>query len=192
MTFNEVNSPSHTSLFFQMGVSPSLQAWKGWKWMCESLSRVRLFETPWTAAHQAPLSMEFPRHKYWSLLPFPSPGDLPDPGIKPCLPPCRQILYHLCYQGCLWKGWGRGVSEMIPRPGKLQWSSLGQQRHEWVGLSPLSAQRHEGEGSEWRGDWVGVFSKICPCPMDWVFFLYLEKNYFFEKIYSLLKILWSE
>ena len=38
---------------------------------------------PWTAAHQAPLSMEFPRQEYWSGLPFPSPGDLPDPEIEP-------------------------------------------------------------------------------------------------------------
>ena len=37
----------------------------------------------WTVAHQAPLSMEFPRQEYWSGLPFPSPGDLPDPGIEP-------------------------------------------------------------------------------------------------------------
>ena len=40
------------------------------------------FATPWTAAHQAPLSMEFSRQEYWSRLPFPSPGDLPDPRIK--------------------------------------------------------------------------------------------------------------
>ena len=38
--------------------------------------------TPWTVAHQAPLSMEFPRQEYWSGLPFPSPGDHPDPGMK--------------------------------------------------------------------------------------------------------------
>ena len=40
------------------------------------------FETPWTVAHQAPLSMGFPRQEYWSELPFPSPGDLPHPEIK--------------------------------------------------------------------------------------------------------------
>ena len=51
--------------------------------MCESLSRVRLFATPWTIAHQAPLSLGFSRQEYWSGLPSPSPGDLPDPGIKP-------------------------------------------------------------------------------------------------------------
>ena len=51
-----------------------------------SLSRVCLFVTPWTIALQAPLSMGFPRQEYWSSLPFPSPGDLPDPGIEPRSP----------------------------------------------------------------------------------------------------------
>ena len=46
------------------------------------LSRVQLFATPWTVAHQAPPSMGFSRQEYWSELPFPSPGDLPDPGIE--------------------------------------------------------------------------------------------------------------
>ena len=46
------------------------------------LSHVWLFETPWTAAHQAPLSMGFSRKEYWSGLPFPIPGHLPDPGIE--------------------------------------------------------------------------------------------------------------
>ena len=43
-------------------------------------------ETPWTVARQAPLSMGFSRQEYWSGLPFPSPGDLPDPGIEPWSP----------------------------------------------------------------------------------------------------------
>ena len=47
------------------------------------LSHVRLFATPWTIAHQAPLSMGFPRQESWSGLPFPSPGDLPDLGTEP-------------------------------------------------------------------------------------------------------------
>ena len=42
--------------------------------------------TPWTVAHQAPLSMKFSRQEYWSGLPFPSPGDLPDPGSEPRSP----------------------------------------------------------------------------------------------------------
>ena len=49
----------------------------------ESVSRVRLFATPLTRAHQAPLSMGFSRQEYQSGLPFSSPGDLPDPGIEP-------------------------------------------------------------------------------------------------------------
>ena len=47
------------------------------------LSHVRLFGTPWFVAHEALLSMEFSRQEYWSRLPFPTAGDLPDPGIKP-------------------------------------------------------------------------------------------------------------
>ena len=52
----------------------------------KSLSRVRLFATPWTIAHQAPPCMGFSRQEYWSGFPFPSPGDLPDPGIEPKSP----------------------------------------------------------------------------------------------------------
>ena len=48
----------------------------------KSLSRVRLFATPWTGAYQGPPSMGFSRQEYWSGLPFPSPGDFPDPGIE--------------------------------------------------------------------------------------------------------------
>ena len=58
----------------------------GWKLKVKSLSHVRLFTTPWTVAHQAPPSMGFSWQEYWSGLPFSSPGDLPDPGIKPRSP----------------------------------------------------------------------------------------------------------
>ena len=51
-----------------------------------SHSRVRLFVTPWTVAYQASPSMGFSRQEYWSGLPFPSPGDLPNPGIEPGSP----------------------------------------------------------------------------------------------------------
>ena len=47
------------------------------------LNNVRFFATPWTITHQAPLSMEFSRQESWRDLPFPSPGDLPNPGIEP-------------------------------------------------------------------------------------------------------------
>ena len=57
------------------------------KWSeVKSLSCVRLFATPWTVAHQAPLSIEFSRQEYWSGLPFLPPGDIPYPGIEPGSP----------------------------------------------------------------------------------------------------------
>ena len=52
----------------------------------KSLSCVQLFATAWTVAYQAPPSIGFSRQECWSGLPFPSPGDLPDPGIKPGSP----------------------------------------------------------------------------------------------------------
>ena len=52
----------------------------------KSLGCVQLFATPWTSVHQALLTMEFSRQEYWSVLPFPSPGHLPNPGIKPGSP----------------------------------------------------------------------------------------------------------
>ena len=52
----------------------------------KSLSHVRLFATPWTVAYQAPLSMGFSRQEYWSGVPLPSPGDLPNPGTEPGSP----------------------------------------------------------------------------------------------------------
>ena len=52
----------------------------------KSLSCVRLFATPWTVAYQASPSMGFSGQEYWSGVLFPSPGDLPDPGIKPGSP----------------------------------------------------------------------------------------------------------
>ena len=60
------------------------------------------FVTPWTVAHQAPLSIGFPRQGFHTGLPLPPPGDLLDPGIKPAPPgllQCRQILYPLSHQG---------------------------------------------------------------------------------------------
>ena len=54
--------------------------------MCIVLSHVRLFVIPWTVAPQAPLSMGFPRQEYWNGLPFPSPENLPEPGIEPVSP----------------------------------------------------------------------------------------------------------
>ena len=54
-------------------------------------SHVQLFETPWTVAHEAPLSMGFSRQEYWSGLPFPPPGDLPDPRIELVSPASPEV-----------------------------------------------------------------------------------------------------
>ena len=67
----------------------------------QSLSHVQLFATPWTVALQAPLPMGFSGQEYWSGLPFPSPGDLPDPGIELgllCEPPTLTAFkISLCF-----------------------------------------------------------------------------------------------
>ena len=78
----------------------TITTWSEVKWSdVKSLSPVRLFETPWTVAYQAPLSMGFYRQENWSGLPFPSPGDLPDPGTEPGLPHSMHTLYRLSHQG---------------------------------------------------------------------------------------------
>ena len=67
----------------------------------KSLSRVLLFVTPWTVAHQAPPSMEFSRPECWSGLPFPSPGDLPNPGIEPGSPTLQADALTSELPGCI-------------------------------------------------------------------------------------------
>ena len=70
------------------------------------LSHFRLFATPWTVACQAPLSMGFSIQEYWSGLPFPPPGDLPDPGIEPTSPALagRLPLSHTTQLKCYLQG----------------------------------------------------------------------------------------
>ena len=65
----------------------------------QSLSHILLFATPWTVAHQAPLSMGFSRQESWSGLPCPPPGDLPDPGIEPESPALQVDSLPLSHQG---------------------------------------------------------------------------------------------
>ena len=69
----------------------------------KSLSRVRLFATPWTVAHQAPLSMGFSRQEYWSGLPCPPPGDLPYPGIEPMSPASPALVGRFFTASATWK-----------------------------------------------------------------------------------------
>ena len=87
MIFKELSEGQTNSYNLGVNFQILLCAWpyqSKWMHVCsQSLSTVWLFVTPWTAAHQAPLSMEFSRQEYWSGLPFPSLEDLPNPRIKP-------------------------------------------------------------------------------------------------------------
>ena len=75
------------------------------------LSCVQLFATPWTVALQAPLSMGFSEQEYWSGLPFPSPGGLPDSGIQPRSPRSKYKFSHL------WRGKSTFTKEIFIRKG---------------------------------------------------------------------------
>ena len=66
-------------------------------------SPVRLFATPWTIARQAPLSMGFSRQEYWSRLPFPSPGDLPNAGIEPTTLKTPELAGRFFTPGATWE-----------------------------------------------------------------------------------------
>ena len=80
---------------------------------CAVLSRVQLSATPWTVAHQAPLSMGFPRQEYWSGLPFPSPGDLPNPGIKPMSLESATLAVRLFTTSATWEALGHGYWKIV-------------------------------------------------------------------------------
>ena len=93
------------------------QDWKLWPspfnlWKVKFLSHVRLFVIPQTVVFQAPLSMGFSRQEYWSGLPFPSPGDLPNPGIKPGSPALQaDSLPSEPLSGWYGEGGGRRVQD---------------------------------------------------------------------------------
>ena len=73
--------------------------WKKVKVKVKLLSHARLFATPWTVAHQAPLSIGFSRQEFWSGLPFPSPGDLPHPETESVSPAWQADSLPLSHQG---------------------------------------------------------------------------------------------
>ena len=82
-------SPQQFNIFSQQNLLKSeIEDFPGKKEKVKvkSISHVQLFLTPWTVAYHTPLSMGFSRQVYWSALPFPSPEDLPDPGIEPRSP----------------------------------------------------------------------------------------------------------
>ena len=95
------------SVYLMLEIHPRGQKDVKGKWKWKSLSPVRLFVTPWTIAYQAPPSVGFSRQEYRSGLLFPSPGDLPNPGIEPGSPAlqadalpseCKCISYRSLFQ----------------------------------------------------------------------------------------------
>ena len=101
------NLPKATQQVAEQDVKPGSLTQNPYSWPLY-ISHARLFVTPWTSAHQSPLSMGFSRQEYWSGLPFPSPGDLPNPGIKlgsptlqadslPSEPSRKPLLYGLIH-----------------------------------------------------------------------------------------------
>ena len=108
--------------------------------MLSCLSHVWLFATPWTVAHHAPLSMGFSRQEYWSGLPCPPPGDLPDPGIKPTSFMSSALAGGFFIPSATWtaqaKWWGQcwiWPCSWSPNTTRLSWRS----RH-----GPLEGGRH--------------------------------------------------
>ena len=73
------------------------------KCCCYLLVTKLCLAVPWTAAHQAPLSLGFSRQEYWAGLPFPSPGDLPHPGIEPVSPALAGIFFTTQPPGKPWE-----------------------------------------------------------------------------------------
>ena len=115
-----------------------------WKVKVKSLSHVRLFTTPWTVACQAPPSMGFSRQEYWSGWPFPSPGDLPDPGIEhtsPALqayaltsePPRKPMMQSRSFLkrlfGSSLLSATRGNKEPLEESGRGEWKSWLKTQH---------------------------------------------------------------
>ena len=78
---------------------PTQQRQHGWGRACMLIQSCPTLCDPIAVAHQAPLSMGFPRQEYWSQLPFPSPGNIPDPGIEPTSPELQADSLPLSHQG---------------------------------------------------------------------------------------------
>ena len=100
-------------------------------------SHVQLFATPWTTAHQAPLSLGFSRPEYWSGLPHPPPGDLPDPGIKPVSLMSPALAARLFTTSATWQTPRKTCSD-------LHWSLLNMDTPKlkfWSGFLPQTGRQ---------------------------------------------------
>ena len=118
-------------------------------------SPVRLFSTPWTITHQAPLSVEFSRQDYWSGLPCSPPGNLPDPGIEPTSLVFRALAGVFFTTSATWEALegkeGRG--EMLQLAG---WHGSSRQGSE-VGAGRLGTSKaHRAHGWGWGKELPGI------------------------------------
>ena len=127
------------------------------------LSHVQPFGAPWTLTHQAPSSMGFSRQEYWSGLPFPSPGDLPNPGIKLRSPALQadastsEPLGKPCYYCCYWVTSvvsdsvrpHRQKPTRLPRPWDSPARTLG-----WVAISFSSAWKWKVKVNSFSRVWL--------------------------------------
>ena len=121
----------------------------------DCFSHVWLLATPWTIAHQAPLSIGFSRKEYWSGLPYPPPGDLPHPGIEPRSPAWTGRFF---------------TTETPGKPRRMRWGSSKKEQCKCSGQRKQPVQRPCGgqeqvsfknlqEGSWCQGRQQGFFSK---------------------------------
>ena len=94
--------------------------------------------TPWTVACQIPLCMEFSRQEYWSGLPFPSPGDLPDPGTEPASPALQVILNH-------WATWEADCIILCIYSAKQIWDV--------IQLKKQETKRNNQKNLKWDPNW---------------------------------------
>ena len=101
------------------------------------LGHVWLFATPWTIAHQAPLSMEFLRQEYWSKMAFSSPEDLPDPGIKSD-PWVRKIGRQILYQWATWE------ATKINSSSQMYFANVSILRYWWGNFRKWNLKIHTG------------------------------------------------
>ena len=132
-------------------------------------SHVQLFVTLWTVAHQAPLSMGFSRHEYWSGLPCPPPGDLPDPGIKPTSFMFPALAGGFFTTSTTWEALSSPTNPPLPHTENLNLTSLGvaSPQNTQATLSPSvpAPQAHPRLGSStwcWETPPLAKCLRCCP------------------------------
>ena len=124
--------------------------------------------TPWTVAHPAPPSMGFSRQKYWSGLPFFSPGDLPDPGIKPKFPALQADSYSLSQNlgnsnGKWWYALGYTLNQVLIKQALRQVRAVRNGEH--LELNCRSSQKVSSNWW-WQRTWKIILGYLCaswPC-----------------------------